>query len=107
MNNYLNDQEKNAVISFRSNQVMFDAVKKVLLHTITHQGTLKEGETPEPTNWVFGIGANTLGSTPTNEQLGEELKASLRGLSFLQDGFKKLGEVQVELPKKEKKNPAL
>jgi len=105
--NFLSDAEKNAIISFCQNEVMYRAVKKVVLHTITHQGTLKPDEPAEQTNWVFGVGANTIGSTPSNEQLGEELKASLRGLSYLEDGFKKLHDIQVELPKKVKTNPAV
>ena len=104
---YLSDTEKNSVISFCQNEVMYRAVKKVVLHTVTHQGTLQPNEPAEPSNWVFGIGANTMGSTPSNEQLGEELKASLRGLSYLEDGFKKLHEIQVPMAKKVKTNPAL
>lgn len=107
MNDYLSEAEKAAVISFRSNTVMLNAVKKVLLHTITNQGTYKKDSAPIETNWVFGIGAGQLGQIPTNEQMGEELKACLRGFSYLQDGFKKLNEVQIDVPKKEKKNPAL
>ena len=104
---YLSDAEKNAVISFCQNETMYRAVKKVVLHTVTHQGTLKPDESAEQTNWVFGVGANTMGSTPSNEQLGEELKASLRGLSYLEDCFKKLHEIQVPIAKKAKENPAL
>ena len=107
MYTYLSDSEKNAIISFCQNEMMYRAVKKVVLHTVTHQGTLKANEPVEQTNWVFGIGASSVGGTPSNEQLGEELKASLRGLSYLEDGFQKLHEIQVELPKKLKTNPAL
>ena len=107
MKDILNESESNAVVAFCANVVMYNAVKKVILHTITHQGTLTPGEPAEQKNWVFGIGAGLIGQAVTNEQLGEELKASLRGLGYLEDGFTKLKDVRVEIPKKIKTNPAL
>jgi hypothetical protein len=107
MKDFLTEAESNAVVAFCANVVMYNAVKKVILHTITHQGTLAPGEPAEQKNWVFGIGASTLGTAQTNEALGEELKASLRGLGYLEDGFTKLKDVRVEIPKVRKINPAL
>lgn len=107
MEKELSDVERNAVVSFCQNVVMFNAVKKVVLHTIYNQGVLIEGAEPEQRNWVFGLAKTSIGGEPSDAQLGEELKACLRGLSYLEDGFKKLKEIKVEIPKKPKVNPAL
>jgi hypothetical protein len=107
METYLDDNEKNAVVAFCQNEVMHRAVKKVLLHTIYRQGVIKPGEPLVEENFVFGLATAVLGGSPTNEQLGAEVSAALKGLTYLQDGFKKLKEVRVEVPKKPKVNPAL
>lgn len=105
--NYLNEAEINAIVAFCTNKVQFDAVKKVVMHTITHQGVLKPGEAPEEANWVFGLTTTTIGGSPTNEQLGAELSAATKGLTYMQDGFRRLKDIRVEIPKKAKSNPAL
>jgi hypothetical protein len=106
MQEYLNKAEKAAVMSFIGNKTMSEAVKKVVMHTITHQGVLEAGKPAVEANWVFGLAAGSMNHV-TNEQLGEELKATLKGLSYLQEGFKKLYEVSVPAPKESKVNPAL
>lgn len=107
MQDYLNDVEIAAAISFRENKVMSAAIRKILMYAATHQGVLTPGALPDPRNWAFGIGALGVNGSPSNEQLGEELKAALKGLNFLESGFEKLNELKVALPKKTKVNPAL
>lgn len=107
MNDFLSEVEKNAIVAFNANTVMSDAVKKVIMHTITHQGTMEAGKPAVETNWVFGLGASQINGVLSNEQMGEELKAALKGLGYLQDGFKKLLEVSVPMAKEKKVNPAV
>lgn len=104
---YLNDIEKSAVAAFVSNKQMFDAVRKVLLHTIYNQGTIKPGVQPSETNWAFSLMENGLGGTKDNEQLGMEVRASVAALGYLKSGFDTLQELRTPELKKEKKNPAL
>lgn len=107
MENYLSDNERAAIISFCANEVMYNAVKKVVTHTITHQGVLVRDEKPIEENWVFGLTTAAMGGSPTNEQLGADLSAAVKGLAYMRDGFEKLKTIRVELPKGKKSNPAL
>lgn len=107
MNEYLSESEKSAILAFNANKVMSEAVKKVIMHTITTQGTMSAGFPAVEQNWVYGLGANQINGVLSNELLGEELKASLKGLGYMQDGFKKLLEISVEKPKTIKENKAL
>jgi len=103
---YLNQEEKDLVISFNTNTKMFDAVKKVLLHTVYNQGVLKAGEKAEATNWVFGV---LDGTEKTDAEIALKLTSSLRGLAYLESGFKRLEEFKapVDEVKKKKDNPAI
>lgn len=107
MENYLSDTERAAIISFCANDVMYNAVKKVILHTITHQGVLVPGEAPLSKNWVFGLTTAQMGGSPTNEQLGAELSAAVKGLAYMEDGFEKLRTIRVQIEKAPKEHPAL
>lgn len=103
--NYLTESEKQSVIAFCANKPMFDAVKKVLLATIYHQGIVRKGEALTEFNWVFSI-TNSI-EPKSDEQLGQELRASIAALNYLKGGFERLLEFKVDEPKKPKKNPAL
>lgn len=102
---YLNDTEKSAIAAFNSNPYMVDAVRKVLLSNIYHQGTVLEGKQPSAMNFAFALIGD---GTKTNEHIGAELRASIMALGYLKSGFDRLTEIKVEQKtKKDKPNPAL
>ena len=101
--NYLSDREQAAVISFNENPTMKEAVRKVLLACIYHQGTVSENDLPTPFNFAFSI----VQSVKSDEQIGQELRASVTALNYLQAAFERLSEVTKEEPKKKKGNPAV
>lgn len=102
--NYLSPEEKSLVIAFNQDPKMVEAVKKVLLHTVYHQGVLKAGEPASDKNWAFGI----LNGVETDlQQVGMKLTASLKGLAYLESGFEKLAEFVVQEAPKQKENKAV
>ena len=94
---YLSDIEKVAIETFCKNDVAREAVRKVFLHTIYSQGTLKSGSTATPKNWVFSFFAPGKENL-TNEQVGEKVRAAVEGLGFLDAAFKKLEEFKTATP---------
>ena len=68
----LKDVEKAQVERFYNNEVMREAVKKVLLAGVYQSGTLKEGKPADPTrNAAFSLVSNVPGIS--NDQLGADL----------------------------------
>lgn len=100
---FLNDKEKASIIAFTSNKSMFDAVKKVLLATTYQQGVLKPGVEIENKNWAFSI----IKQGKDDTAIGQEFRAVIAGLAFIEEGFEKLEEFRPESVKKEKENPAV
>ncbi|MBR1146683.1 hypothetical protein [Bradyrhizobium sp. AUGA SZCCT0431] len=101
----MSDVEQASVIAFTSNKQMRDAVKKVLLAQIYEQGTIQSGKTPNESNWAFVPFINEF--PKSNEQIGEEIRATIHGLNFLKAAFDRLDEVQAPAETKKPKNPAL
>ena len=102
---YLNEQEQAQVIAFTQNKSMFDAVKKVLLGAIYHQGTIAAGLEPTDKNWAFSLLQGK--DAKTDDELGQELRASIAALGYLNSALERLEEFKAPEAKKEKKNPAL
>lgn len=102
MKNNLTDAEKELIQAFIENEAMYNAVKKVVLHTIYLQG---RDEIDEGKNWIFSLVQNPL--VENNTQLGERVRSAVDGIGYANSGFEKLKEFkkveQVEKPV----NPAL
>ena len=93
----LNEIEKAKINQFLEDEVMKEAVKKVLLADIYDNGVLKEGEPANKQNWVFGLVMNEAGQDykQTNEEIGEKLRACIEGIRAVELGFKHLEEFKI------------
>ena len=101
----LNDVEKAAVQQFCAFGTMREAVKKVLLAAIYHNGTLKPGAPAEPLiNKALTIPHNH--PDFTNEQVGADLRAMYHGIMLLEEGFKQLDSYKKVEEKQPKPNKA-
>lgn len=92
---YLNDLEIEQVKIFNSNQVMKEAVRKILLAEIYYNATLKAGEPAQPyRNAVLGFLLTEDGNirSVNDEQLGREVRGFAEGISMVQRGFAKLAK---------------
>lgn len=91
MNN-LNELEKQKINQFLEDEVMSNAVKKVILADIYGSGVQEAGEPDKQQNWVFGLVMDEMGRDykQTNEELGEKLRACVEGIRTVQLAWKHL-----------------
>lgn len=105
---FLNELERAAIISFNSNPVMVEAVKKVLLSTVYHQGVMKPGvQSASMTNWALHIVQEARDGENSDAVIGQRLRASAEGLNFVEAGFMKLREIKAEEKKEKPAHKAL
>jgi len=98
---FLTDQEKEKVARFCEDEVMFEAVKKVLLAPIYEQGTLKAGKPADPT-FNGALALSTVRSI-SDEELGRDLRAFTQAMSQVETAWQKLSEVRPVVEKQTKK----
>lgn len=105
----LNEQEMNAVQYFQENEILREAVKKVLLYGVYHNGTLEAGKPANPLqNFLMGLVLNAEELQLTNEQLGQKTKEAVAGVNMIERAFQfafPLFKKETVLGKKDK-NPA-
>lgn len=102
----LSEAEKGQLEAFCANQMMMDAVKKVLLFPIYDSGVMKPGETPIPRLNFF---LNLYTSRPSwkSEDLGEEVKVRSEALMLIENAFMEIeGYQKLEIPSEPKENIA-
>ena len=108
---YLSDQEKEKVESFCADPVMVEAVRKVLLKDIYHNGTLRPGIKANPlTNAFLFLPFATLRweIKATPEEIGIDMIGRSHGLNYVEVGFNELFKIKklVPQPQNNKGNPA-
>jgi hypothetical protein len=91
LDSILDDAEKAQLEYFMENEVMREAVKKVLLVGIYGNGTLQKGKRADPLrNFALGLASNQ-GELP-NEILGQQLRAAWEGINSLELAFSTLAK---------------
>jgi hypothetical protein len=87
----INVNEKNELKKFFANEPLKKAVKKVLLAPVYYNGTLVEGEDPDPTrNSLLGLMGQS--RQLSNEKMGEVLRAQMEALTYIEQGFNTIDE---------------
>ena len=80
LDKFLNANEKTQLGKLAENKALLSALRKVLLFDIYYNGTLKEGEAPDPArNFALGMVA-TYGHQLSDEFLGRSLRAQWEGI---------------------------
>lgn len=100
----LSDNEKAALKQFVASEVMFEAVKKVVLTGPYYNGTLRPDFPADPTrNFTLQFGSRL-----STEDRGKLLIAQEEGVALVEQGFVNLKTCfkEEEKPKAEKKNEA-
>lgn len=91
MKEYLTELEIAKIEAFNSDQVLVDAVKKVLLQGIYTHGTIQQGVTPNPLqNGALSLAAAATNNPITDELLGQHIRGVWSGLNALENAFKSL-----------------
>lgn len=99
----LSEKEQAKLTKFADDELMMNAVKKVLLFGMYYNGTLKEGQKPEPTkNFLLGL-MSQVRSVP-DEHLGQVLRGQMEGLTILENGYLDLNLFKSEPSKVEKQD---
>lgn len=89
--NYLSDVEKEKITAFMADEIMSEAVKKVLLFDLYQNGVLVPGEKAIPLrNAALGLFFAHQGEERSNQALGEELRAMAEGITTVENAFNEM-----------------
>ena|SRR3990167_4273222 len=86
LDRFLTQEEQQGLAQFYDNEIMREAVKKVLLFELYHNGTLQKGEEPDML-MNFALGAVASQPNATDEQIASRLRATWQGMQLLEAGF--------------------
>lgn len=95
MQDYLNENEIAKIETFCRDEVMYNAVKKVLLQGIYTHGVLQKGVKPEPSkNVTLSLVQHSLSNPIPDSEIGAHLRAIFAGLNALENGFNDLDSIK-------------
>lgn len=98
----LSDQEKAKLEAFAKDRTLLEAVRKVLLFGIYNNGTLKPGEKVDPgQNFALSLAFANDG-TLSDEQIGQDVRAAVRGIRLVEGAFKEFEKFAPKSAKPEK-----
>lgn len=94
--NFLSDIERAKIAEkLNSDEVLVNAIKKVLLWGVYGQGVLEKDKAPMPMkNAALGLVGQTQNGVISNEDLGADLRALFEGAKMVEMGFGKLAEIK-------------
>jgi len=111
----MNDIEKDKLIAFCKDEIMFQAVKKYILYYL-YQGIAQQGKpfngginyalqlAWERQGGVLGSNGQVVAYVPNDDaRLGADLRALARGINIIESGFKEISDI-VPPVVEEKKN---
>jgi hypothetical protein len=95
MQEYLNENEIAKVEAFCKDEVLYNAVKKVLLQGIYTHGVFEKGVEFNPKkNVAFSLVQHTLTNPIPDAEIGSHLRSVFAGLNALENSFKELDEIR-------------
>lgn len=109
-NQSLTEEEKVKIETFCKDQVLYGAVKKVLLQAIYVSGTIQKGYKVDPQiNGAFSLAALAIGNPIPDAEIGAGVRAQWAGINYLKNGFDSLGEIKAKKDevKTDEENPAI
>ena len=94
----ITELERDKIIAFCKDKLMFEAVKKYTLAVCYKQGVIEKGKEHNPTvNWAMNLawGATNQNGIPRNdEELGQNLRAMTYAVQLIGSGFKEMSEIK-------------
>lgn len=95
---YLTEIEKDKIKAFNKDEVMVEAIKKVLFESIYEQGVVKKGEVFSPINGAFHIISNAYaqGNAVSDEMIGQNVRAKFESVNQIMNAFTKLKTIKDE-----------
>lgn len=108
---YLSQLELEKIANFNQDEVLKNAVRKVLLASIYQNGTLRKDIKPDPLkNAALGLASLAISGrgVVSNADLGEDLRGLMQGVSLLESGFNELSKIKIKgAPSTVGENPAI
>ncbi len=95
----LSEREVQEMEKFVNNDVMVQAIEKVILYGVYYNGTLLKGKEAKPMmNFALNMitNAKMMNSSPTDEMLGRELRGASEGIMLLQSALRMLKTLKKE-----------
>jgi hypothetical protein len=104
LDSFLEKKEQEKLEQFANDELMFQAVRKVLLFSIYNSGTITKGKPHDPLhNFALVAAAD---NSLNDEKLGKLVRSSYQGINALELGFNDLTRYK-SIPMPESlKNPA-
>ena len=94
MKEYLTDLEIAKIETFCADTEMYEAVKKVVLAGLYHNGVIIKGESHDAArNFALAL-VNSEQGDKTDAQIGQELRAAHTGISLLLTSFNELRNIK-------------
>ncbi len=107
----LNQIEKEKIVIFNADEVLCNAVRKVLLASFYTNGTLRKEFKPNPLrNGALGLAMMAVGGTAvlSNETLGEDIRGIAQAINLMEVGFQELAKIKNKEPSGEPEvNPGI
>ena len=91
MKEFLTDLEIAKIEAFNKDEVLVQAVKKVLLQHIYSQGVITKGNKHNP---LKNRALVLVGGDVSNEELGSQLRSLWEGVSAIESGFSELESIK-------------
>ena len=99
MKEFLTDVEITKIETMCSDEVLFEAVRKVMLAGIYTHGTLPKGEFPNPlVNGALQLVSVSSNNPMTDEVLGQHIRGVWEGLNALENAMNRLKEIKANKP---------
>ena len=95
MEKYLTEVEIEKIELFNQDEVLVEAVRKVMLQGIYSHGTLQQGVTPDPLkNGALALAAVSTNNPIPDEALGQHIRGVWAGLNALENAFQDLKRIK-------------
>lgn len=94
MKEFLTDLEIAKIEAFNKDEVLVQAVKKVLLQHIYTQGVISKGINHNP---LKNRALVLVGNDVSNEELGSQLRSLWEGVNALETGFSELETIKTKV----------
>lgn len=94
-NESLTEEEKMKIENFCKDEVLYEAVRKVLLQAIYISGTVQMGYKVDPQiNGAFSLASLAVQNPIPDSEIGAGVRAQWAGINYLKNGFDSLQEVK-------------
>ena len=94
----VNEIERDKIIQFCSDKLLYEAVKKYILAVLYKQGVVEKGRPHNARiNWAMNLSwgaADGKGLPRSDEELGQNLRAMTLAVQLVESGFSELAEMR-------------